>query len=341
MTTLQDVAKRAGVSTATVSKVLSNTPYFTDETRQKVLLAVEELGYVPNLAARALVSGKTHNIAVVFPYIYDSIFQDPLVMQILEGIEAECTLQGFNLLLSTPRLSKGKKNPHYQQLMRSRYFDGLIAIDNVPKASAVKPALDRKIPAVAIGYNPAPYYARTDDFSGGQQVMEHIVNLGHHRIGVITVEENLNLAVDQRVAGLKTVLHSVDIPFVSCPVAYSDYSSEGGARATQELLNQHPDLTAIVCMNDRMAMGAIRQAQQTGRRVPEDISITGYDNIAMSEVLTPPLTTVNQHASHMGHTAFQMLMELLRGNEPTSVVLPTHLVIRGSTAAVESDRMLK
>lgn len=333
MATLQDVAKRAGVSTATVSKVLSNTPYFTDETRDKVLLAVEELGYVPNLAARALSSGKTHIIAVVFPYIYDAIFQDPLVMQILEGIEAECTPQGYNLLLSTPRLSKGKKHRQYNQLIQSRYFDGLIAIDNVPKAPAIEPVLDKNIPAVAIGYNPAPYWVRTDDYSGGQQLMGHITNLGHRRIGIITVRENLNLAVDQRMAGMQAVLAATDIAVESCPVAYSDYSSQGGAKAAKELLENHPDLTAIMCMNDRMAMGATQQVQQMGRRVPADISITGYDNIVMSAIFTPPLTTIDQHAAQIGHTAVRMLIDLLRGYQPTCAVLPTHLIVRGSTAA--------
>src|SRR5215207_9299732 len=103
MPTLQDVAKKAGVSTATVSKVLSNTPYVSDATKAKVLEAVEALGYRPNLAARALSSGKTHIIAVVFPYIFDAIFKDPLVMAILEGVESVCTEQHYNILLSTPR----------------------------------------------------------------------------------------------------------------------------------------------------------------------------------------------------------------------------------------------
>src|SRR5690606_4338433 len=151
MPTLQDVAKRAGVSTATVSKVLSNTPYFTEETRLKVMAAVDELGYLPHLGARALSMGKTHIVAVVFPYIYDAIFKDPLVMQILEGIESESTQRGYNLLLSTPRLSKDGPDLHFQQMIRSGYLDGMIAIDNVPLASVAKSAYDRKIPHVVIG----------------------------------------------------------------------------------------------------------------------------------------------------------------------------------------------
>ncbi|MBN8618508.1 MAG: LacI family DNA-binding transcriptional regulator, partial [Anaerolineae bacterium] len=104
MPTLQDVAQKAGVSTATVSKVLSNTPYVSETTRLKVMEAVNELGYTPNLAARGLSSGKTHIIAVVFPYMYEAFFTDPLVLLILQGIEGECTQRGYNILLSTPRL---------------------------------------------------------------------------------------------------------------------------------------------------------------------------------------------------------------------------------------------
>ncbi|MEO0564175.1 MAG: LacI family DNA-binding transcriptional regulator, partial [Chloroflexota bacterium] len=137
MPTLTEVAKRAGVSTATVSKVLSNTPYFTEETRQKVMQAVEEIGYIPNLAARALSTGKTHIIGVVFPYIFDTVFTDPLVMEILQGIETVCREQGCSVLLSTPRIDDGEVENSYVQLIRSGYLDGIIALDNVPVASVI------------------------------------------------------------------------------------------------------------------------------------------------------------------------------------------------------------
>jgi DNA-binding LacI/PurR family transcriptional regulator len=333
VTTLQDVAQKAGVSTATVSKVLSNTPYVSEETRAKVMLAVQELGYRPNLAARALSSGKTLVIGVVFPYIYDAIFTDPLVLQILEGIEAICSQHNHNLLLNTPRLSETGLDENYQTLIRSGYIDGLIAIDNVPLASAVQPAIQRGIPSVAIGYHPTQYYVRGDDYTGGKKLMEHILSLGHREIGIITVPENMNFAVNQRMMGLRSVAESHGLDYCMMPITYSDFSVQGGEESCIDLLKQHSNLTAIISMNDRMAMGAVRQIQKMGRRVPDDVTVVGYDNIDSSEICTPPLTTIDQQATHLGRTAAQMLFEVLKGEKPSPVTLSIELLIRGSSGA--------
>lgn len=332
MPTLQDVAKLAGVSTATVSKVLSNTPYFTEETRDKVLRAVEELGYLPNLAARALSSGKTHIITVVFPYVYDAIFQDPMVMSILEGVEQECTDRGYNLLLSTPRLTDKGTDEVYQKLVQSGYLDGIIALDNVPLASVVEPALARSIPCVIIGYHEAPYYVRSDDYNGGQQLFNHMVALGHRAIGIITVADNINFSLMERMRGLSDSAIAHGIAFDTLPIAYGDFSVESGGAAIEELLEQHPDLTAIIALNDRMAMGAIRRAKELGRKVPQDLSVAGYDDIPSAAIFSPSLTTINQQGPALGRTSAQLLFALLSGDTPSSVTLPVYLVERGSTA---------
>lgn len=337
MPTLQDVAKKAGVSIATVSKVLSNTPYFTEETRDKVMAAVKELNYVPNLAARALMTGKTRIIAVVFPYVYDAIFKDPLVMHILEGIEAECTIQGYNLLLSTPRLSESGPDEQYEILIRSGYIDGVIAIDNVPLASVASPLVDRSIPVVVIGHYETEYYVRGDDVSGGQQQMAHMLGLGHRHIGIITVPANMNMAINQRLEGLRLAATDAGVDFDALPVAYSDFSTTGGAKALTELMGAHPELTAIICLNDRMALGAIQQAQAHGLKVPDDLSVIGYDNLAVSGIVAPGLTTIDQHASTMGQTATRMLFDVLNHKQPSPAVLPNTLVERKSTGTPRSS----
>lgn len=337
MPTLQDVAKLAGVSTATVSKVLSNTPYFTEETRDKVLRAVEELGYLPNLAARALSSGKTHIISVVFPYVYDAIFQDPMVMSILEGIEQECTNYGYNLLLSTPRLTNKGPDEVYQKLVQSGYMDGIIALDNVPQASVIQPATARGIPCVVIGYHQAAYYVRSDDYSGGQQLMEHMIALGHNHIGIITVMDNINFSIMERIKGLKEAAQHNGLDFNALPVAYGDFSVESGGDAIVELLAKHPHLTAIIALNDRMAMGAIRRAIELGRHVPEDLSIAGYDDIPSAAIFSPPLTTISQQGPALGRASAQLLFALLSGDTPTSVTLPVYLIERHSTTTRQSS----
>jgi DNA-binding LacI/PurR family transcriptional regulator len=330
--TLEDVAKLAGVSTATVSKVLSNTPYFTEETRLKVMRAVDELGYVPNLAARALSSGKTHIIAVVFPYVYEAIFTDPNIMHMLEGIEAECTARGYNILLSTPKLAADNADLHYQQLMMSGYLDGVLAIDNYPLASSLKYAHEKGIPTVVIGYQPNRYYVRHSDRAGGYLVMEHLLELGHTRIGIISVPPDTNYGIPYRTLGILGAAEEYGLEYETLPVALGDWSIQGGAARAAELLTTYPDLTALLCHNDRMAMGAIQQARQMGRRVPEDLTVTGYDDIPTAAVFSPPLTTVSQRAPEQGRLGAQMLFDVLSDKHPDSVELPPQLLVRQSSS---------
>jgi DNA-binding LacI/PurR family transcriptional regulator len=333
MPTLEDVARRAGVSTATVSKVLSNTPYFTEETRRKVMHAVNELGYVPNLAARALSTGKTHIIAVVFPYVYEAIFTDPNVMHTLEGIEAECTQRGYNILLSTPRLLVKGPDIHYLQLIQSGYLDGVLAIDSFPLGSAMEPVLERDIPAVAIGYTKGDYYVRHNDQSGGQIILEHLIELGHRQIGLISVPEEMNFGVEYRLLGLQAACEAGGLDFERLPIAYGDWSMASGTQCAADLLTDQPNLTALLCMNDRMAMGAIQYATEIGLRVPGDLTITGYDDIPTAAFFSPPLTTVSQRAPEQGQAAARMLFEVLDGGTPDPVILPPRLVVRQSSGS--------
>jgi len=330
MPTLKQVAEQAGVSTATVSKVLSNTPYFTEETRQKVMQAVEELGYVPNLAARALTSGKTNIIAIVFPYVFDVVFTDPFVQSVLKGVELECSQRGYNLLLSTPRLSPAGPDENYMQLIRSGYLDGMVALDNVPTTSVVKPAQKAKIPTVALGYNNAPYYVRTDDFQGGIHLVEHVIALGHQNIGILTIPAELNLPVHERIEGIRQATSLADVTLYEYT---GDFSLESGAKGLQYFVENHPNITAVIGINDRMAIGAMRQAQSMGIAIPEDMIFVGYDNIPLAELVSPALTTIDQSAPQLGQLATQMLLDVIDGKTPDSIVLQPKLIVRGSSAS--------
>jgi LacI family transcriptional regulator len=338
MPTLEDVAQLAGVSTATVSKVLSNTPYFTEETRAKVMQAVEELGYVPNLAARALSSGKTHIIAVVFPYVYEAIFSDPNIMHTLEGIEAECTQRGYNILLSTPKLTAKGLDIHYQQLIMSGYLDGVLAIDSYPLVSSVKPARDRGIPIVVVGYEESEYFIHHDDRTGGYQIMQHLIDLGHTQIAIIDVPNDANYGVHYRTAGMRAAADAAKLDYDRLPRMHGDWSIRSGADCAAQLLSQYPTLTALLCYNDRMAMGAIQKAREMGHRVPEDLTVTGYDDIPTAATFYPPLTTINQRSLEQGRLGAQMLFEVLTGEHPDPIELPPQLLIRDSSGTVTHSR---
>lgn len=333
MTTLQDVARHAGVSIATVSKALSNTPYVAEKTREKVLHAVHELGYTPNLAARALSRGKTNIIGVVFPYVYDPIFSDPLTMQIIEGIEQECRERGYHLLLSSPYLSLQGTSESYQRLIKSGYMDGMIAIDNVPVASVTTPALQSNIPTVTIGYHKAMHSVRSDDGSGGEQLLKHLLSHGHRNIGIISVPQDTNFALNARLEGIRDAAKQYQIDFASFYLAFGDYSTASGSKAAAQLISDHTDLTAILCLNDRMAIGALQYLQSIDCDVPGHVSVVGYDNIGASEMTVPALTTVTQQAMEQGRQAARMLLTALQGEMPSPVVLPTQLIVRGSSGA--------
>lgn len=322
------------MSTATVSKVLSNTPYVSEETRQKVMQAIAELDYTPNLVARALSSGKTNIVTVVFPIVYDAIFADPHVMSILEGIEAECRAQGYNILLSTPRLATPEPDLHYLQLLRSGYMDGVIAIDNVPHMSILEPVRREGIPAVAIGQHPSPFYVRSDDAMGGERLMAHLIDLGHRRVGVIATPDSLNFSTPSRLAGIRRAAEAAGLDFDGLPRADGDFSTASGARCAAQLLTAHPDLTALIALNDRMAMGAVQAARAAGYATPERLSIVGYDDIPWAATFVPALTTISQRAPELGQAAAAMLFALLDGRHPEPVMLPPRLVVRDSSAPV-------
>lgn len=332
MANLQDVARLAGVSTATVSKVLSNTPYFTEETRRRVMEAVAALNYRPNLAARALASGKTRIIGVVFPYLYDAIFKDPLVLTLLEGIEEVMTPNGYSLLLSAPRLND-ESVEDYLQLIQSGYLDGVIAIDSVPNSPIAELVTAQELPLVVIGYQNVAYSVRCDDYQGGKLLIEYLIKLKHRQIGIISVLSTSNHAVNQRLQGILDSAHAHRIDPQSLPVAIGDFSIASGERAILELIHQHPHLTAVICLNDRMALGAIRALKGQGLRVPEDVSIVGYDDLNSVDFFQPALTTVSQHASALGQNAAQVLLAVLNQESPDTVVLEPTLVVRASATA--------
>lgn len=334
MATLAEVAKKAGVSTATVSKVLSNTPYFSEETRQKVMAAVHQLGYVPNLAGRALSSGKTHIIAVVFPRVYDTLASDPFTQHILVGIEEECSARGYNLLLSMPRLSPDGPDDNYERLIRSGYLDGIVALDNVPVSSVFEAIHAFKIPAVSIGYGEHDVFVRSDDAAGARQLMAYVISQGHRHIGILTVPEELHMSIGERMTQFREVAHAHGVKIRA--EYYGDFSIQSGAAAMHNLIADHPEISAVVCINDRMAFGAIQEAHRQGLTVPYDISVAGYDDIPMAALIAPPLTTISQNGPEIGRTATQLLFQILEGEQPESVTLPPELIIRQSVAPPNS-----
>jgi len=172
--------------------------------------------------------------------------------------------------------------------------------------------------------------------------MEHIIRLGHHKIGIIASDESLHFSIEHRLKGLQHMAEQHGLSYQQMPRANGDFSIDSGAKAARQLLTEHPDLTALLCLNDRMAMGAIQTAQAMGRQVPDDLSVIGYDNIPLSMAdniplsmaSSPALTTIDQQAPELGRIAATMLFEVFDGKQPATATLPTTLIVRQSSSHV-------
>jgi DNA-binding LacI/PurR family transcriptional regulator len=348
--TIKDVAAHAGVSHQTVSRVLNAKDGVSEDTRCRVQEAITELGYHPNLAARGLSKQRTYCIGLVVPYSPDYLFSDPHLLQFICGVDHIASQRGFNLLLSTsqdghptPTL---KATPQenlsaYERLVRAVHVDGVIVVETIASHTGIELLDSHGYPWVTLGYGigrRASQAVHADDRGGARQATMHLLSLGHRRIGVISGPVHGLVAIEERLAGCRQALEDHDLALDPKLLVHGDYTLRSGYQAAQLLMAVQPPPTAIFALNDRMALGAIRYLSAHGWRVPEDISVVGFDDIPfddipIAEVFDPSLTTVRQPALEMGHQAARLLFDLIEGHAPATepIVLPTELVVRSST----------
>jgi LacI family transcriptional regulator len=340
MPTLEDVARRANVSVSTASRILTNDRHgrFSSETRARVLHASQEIGYRPNLAARSLISGQSNIFAVVFPRVIDTPFTALMVLQIIAGIESACSERGYHLLVSSPRFQNGQFDAHYLQLLGSGYLDGVIIQDENVAFSALEPVIQAGVPAVVVGNREYPYFVRGDDYRGGSMLMAHLLELGHKRIGIIGLPAGAHYSSDLRAKGAFDTAARYGLPPECLFWHDGEFTRESALTASRSLLDRHPEITALMALNDRMAIGALQGMLQTGRRIPEDISIVGYDNLPQAGESIPPLTTIDHSIGLWGGAAVDMLVELRAGGQPQPRSMETTLIVRGSTAPPREGR---
>jgi LacI family repressor for deo operon, udp, cdd, tsx, nupC, and nupG len=327
-----EVAKRAGVSTATVSRVLSRPNMVSPSTRNKVIKAVEFLGYVPNAAAKNLRTLRSGKLLVTVPDI-----SNPFFSQILQGIEDAAQREGYAVLVGDTQHDV-KREEGYASMLKRREADGLIFLGHrLPKEAStlVRAAIPRCAPVVnGCEFSPSLGVpsVHIDNAKAASEAMDHLYRLGHRRIGVITGPLVSPLSRDRlrgaRASAKKNRAES------ECLVMNGDFSIESGVVGADRLLGRKDSPTAIFCFNDEMAMGVIETAKRRGLRVPIDISIVGFDDIRFARCMDPPLTTIAQPMRAIGEGTVRLLLEILRGRAtpPESVTLPHTLIIRSSTA---------
>jgi DNA-binding LacI/PurR family transcriptional regulator len=335
MPTIDEIARLAHVSQATVSKVLNNRPYVSSATRARVERVIAETGFVPSQRARGLTQRRSFILGLLIPYTSDQLFADPHLLEIMRGIEAEANQHDYNLLLSTARAPVEAASA-FTRLLRSDVIDGAIVVETLDVQQFAASLTQQPAPWVVVGYSgradmPAVH---ADDFGGALAATQHLLALGHRRIGVISASPR-PYALEERLRGVRAALAQAGLALDEDLLLTGDFSPESGAVGASALLDRTEPPTAIFALNDRMALGAVRAVAARGMRVPDDLSVVGFDDIALATLVTPTLTTVRQPGYALGGAAAAALFALLNGLGPAEVpaILPTELIVRGTTAA--------
>ncbi|KPC83191.1 MULTISPECIES: LacI family DNA-binding transcriptional regulator [Streptomyces] len=333
--TLEAVAALAGVSRATASRVVNGGAGVRQPLVDQVRQAVEELGYVPNHAARTLVTRRNGAVAVIIDEPEFRVFSDPFFSRQIRGISRELNAHDAQLVLL---LVEGSGDfERVTRYLAGGHVDGVLAFSLHTDDGL--PAIIRRfrVPTVyggrpehpAGGEAPQVPYVDCDNRGGAREAVRHLVSLGRRRIAHIAGPRDQTSALD-RMDGYHDVLPDAGGGLV----ADGDFTAEGGARAMADLLDTHPDLDAVFVSNDLMASGALRVLRERGVRVPEDVAVVGFDDMtSVAEAAVPPLTTVRQDVEGMGRLMVRLLMERLNsgtGAWPESVITPTELVRRAS-----------
>ncbi|MFF8829733.1 LacI family DNA-binding transcriptional regulator [Streptomyces sp. NPDC015131] len=331
--TLEEVAALAGVGRGTVSRVINGSPRVSDRAREAVGRAVDELGYVPDRAARALAGARTGAVALVIPEPEARLFAEPYFLDIVRGVGAELGDADVQLLLTLIR--DGRERQRFEQYLSAQRVDGVLLVS--VRADDPLPDLvrERGLPAVLGGRRsarePVPH-VDSDNVGAGRSAVEHLTGRGRRRIATITGPLDL-YAARCRLDGYRQGVEAAGLPADERLVAVADFTEAGGRRAMRELLDRRPDLDAVFAASDVMAAGARGVLREAGRRVPEDVALVGVDDSAIARLMDPPLTSVRQPIEEMGRRTARVLLQQIAGTapEPHRVVLPTRLIPRAST----------
>jgi LacI family transcriptional regulator len=329
---IQKVAELAGVSKATVSRVLNNYSYISDERREKVLKVIADTGYEPNQIARMLAYNRSNMIGLVIPSGAKFVFSDPYFPKLTEGISRAANQHRLILsLFLFDSLRDGIEA--VRGIVTNRLFDGLLITGDRIDDEILPLLIDSEMPHVLMGRS-LQHEAKinsvdVDNLQGGRIATEFLISRGYRRIGIVTCSHNI--AALDRFNGYQQALADHGLPSDPSLVAYGDFSMESGASGMAALLPHNPD--AVFVVSDTMALGALRTLREHAIRVPEDMAIVGFDDLPPAIQADPQLTTIRQPIPYQGQLAVETLMGMLAsgGLPAQNIVLPTELVVRAST----------
>ena len=330
--TIKDVAKKAGVAHTTVSRALRGSPLISPATTDRIQQIASEMGYHPSAAARSLKTNRSQTLGVIV-----SAIDDPFFSEILQGIDDVAQECGYSLFIAASQRSLQCER-HIVSTMREQRVDGVILCSTPFSSEQSKQLRADEIPLVVINNQSAEDYRYSiyhDDLDGSRQVMRHLIDLGHQRIAYLGYPRSGRTNA-QRLQGYRGEMAAAGLTILNgYEVDAQTSDPSGGEAVTNQILTLFPRPTAIFCYNDMLAIGLLRGLQDAGLRVPEDISVAGFDNITISAFTTPPLTTLDQPKRTIGAQAARLVLGLLEGVENTSPKIQTlkgTLLVRRSTA---------
>jgi LacI family transcriptional regulator len=336
--TIRELARLSGVSIGTVSRALNGYADVRPETRERIMRLARELDYTPAAAARSLVTQRSHVIGVFMETGEGHPdLQHPFFHEVLGGLKQRAGLHGFDLLLFASERPGNGYGPHsYLKRARHHAVDGVALIGLHPEDPEVRRLVRAGIPCVAFDMEiegATTEVVTSDNVAGAEAAMRHLHSLGHRRVATITGMLESRPGID-RLRGYRAATQALGLAYRDEYVAYGDFYAESGREAAARLLTLPEPPTAIFAASDLMAIGAVRAVAQAGLRVPEDVSVVGFDDIQLASHVNPPLTTVRQDKLGLGAAAGDALVARIAGDpdRPPLRMLPVELVVRASTA---------
>jgi DNA-binding LacI/PurR family transcriptional regulator len=337
-TTLEEVARAAQVSRATASRVVNGDRRVSEQARSAVETAIRSLGYVPNQAARSLVTRRSGSVAVVIPEPSGQLFGDPFFPRILRGISDALSEDSLQLVLLMPQAPTDEERA--ERYLGAGHTDGAILI-SLHGSDPLPGALQRRgVPLVVGGRPMAPgvTYVDVDNAGGAATAVRHLVDVGRRRIATIAGPQDMAPGAD-RLAGYHAAVAEAGRAADEALVEISDFSHDGGRAAMERLLQRTPELDAVFVASDLMALGALSALRAAGRAVPVDVAVVGFDDSQLALTTQPTLTSVGQPIEEMGRELTRLLLEEIRspGGSPRRVILDTRLIVRGSSGGGDAD----
>lgn len=328
MTNIQQVAKQAGVSVATVSRVLNGQNSVSQKTRHKVEAAITQLDYEPSMLGRNLRNSESRIILILIPSI-----SNPFYLEIIKGIENMALSQNYNILLCETDSNPEKENIYFD-LVRKKMADGIISMDPAVNVETLKQLAEKYaiIQCSEYGGGIGIPYVTINSEEASYRAVKHLIQIGHEKIALMNSDEKFLYARERRM-GYQRALKEHGIPLRSEYILYTQHLGfEYGQQAMKKILSLEERPTAVFAVSDLLAIGALKEINASGLSVPDDMAVVGFDKIDFSNMTNPTLTTIAQPMYKMGTAAAKMLIDKIQGEEVDSIILDHELIIRESTS---------